>query len=177
MTIRPYLEARVDPMIVLGQHFVVESLLAVARVHADGDGGVLEADIESLQDVAQVDGPGALAEALLLDELVEVGEHELPVRLLDDHEAAGEAAVPVVALLVVLNLVQLVKILKREIVLKLYISVQILTYVVTTPKINTHLLLSDSLRTRAWCPFLQLPSPRHHISIVTNLLTKYLQSE
>ena len=114
-------------MIVLGQHFVVESLLAVARVHADGDGGVLEADIESLQDVAQVDGPGALAEALLLDELVEVGEHKLPVRLLDDHEAAGEAAVPVVALLVVLNLVQLVKILKREIVLKLYISVQIIT--------------------------------------------------
>ena len=160
-------------MVVLGQHLVVEGLLAVARVHADGDGGVLEADIEPLQDVAQVDGPGALPEALLLDELVEVGEHELPVRLLDDHEAAGEAAVPVVALLVVLNLVQLVQILKSEIVLKLNISAQI----ITTPEINTHLLLSDSLRTRAWRPFLQLPSPRHHISIVTNLLTKYLQSE
>ena len=109
-------------MVVLGQHLVVEGLLAVARVHADGDGGVLEADIEPLQDVAQVDGPGALPEALLLDELVEVGEHELSVRLLDDHEAAGEAAVPVVALLVVLNLVQLVEILKSEIVLKLNIS-------------------------------------------------------
>ena len=160
-------------MVVLGQHLVVEGLLAVARVHADGDGGVLEADIEPLQDVAQVDGPGALPEALLLDELVEVGEHELPVHLLDDHEAAGEAAVPVVALLVVLNLVQLVQILKTEMLLKLNISAQI----ITTPEINTHLLLSDSLRTRAWRPFLQLPSPRHHISIVTNLLTKYLQSE
>ena len=140
-------------MVVLGQHLVVEGLLAVARVHADGDGGVLEADIEPLQDVAQVDGPGALPEALLLDELVEVGEHELPVCLLDDHEAAGEAAVPVVALLVVLNLVQLVEILKSEIVLKLNISAQI-----TTPEINTHLLLSDSLRTWAWrcIPFMKI---------------------
>ena len=84
----------------------------MTRIYTECNGGVLELHFESAQNVTEINGPRAFTKAFLLDEAFEVIQDEVPVTVVENHQAAGQATVPVVPLLVVEQLVHFSIILK-----------------------------------------------------------------
>jgi hypothetical protein len=83
---------------------VVEAVAFVPGVHPQRDRAEDVLDVVALQQVAQVDGPGAAVEALFFAHFAEVSKQVLPVPFRQHHQHARHAAVPVVLLLEVRQL-------------------------------------------------------------------------
>lgn len=103
------LELARHPPLVLVDDLGVVGVLRVVGIDAQRLGEVLVAHLVAQQQVAQVDGPRARSEALLAAHRLEVVQQLRSLLRRQNHDDAGQAAVPVVALLVVRQVVVLAR--------------------------------------------------------------------
>lgn len=91
---RGFPETGFDPLVVPVERKPVVQLVLVLGVHAERDRGVDVVDPESLQQVAEVDGPSARAEPFFPGDLLAVCEILAPLPGRQQHGNARDTAVP-----------------------------------------------------------------------------------